>query len=126
MLRWHWCRMRAGSRRWPCRVMEPAPPACAVTMMACWITVIVMGWPGGHPRARIGDRSASRPRASTGVTVQYSDGVGVGPAQLHRSLDFARDLGEGLRPFLILPALAVHDIGEFGMAGHGSILGARF
>ena len=40
-------------------------------------------------------------------------GVGVRPAQLHRSLDFARDLGERLRALFVLPALAVLNIREF-------------
>jgi hypothetical protein len=37
-------------------------------------------------------------------------------------LDFARNLGERLRALLILRALAVLDIREFGMACHGARL----
>src|SRR3546814_3255904 len=46
-------------------------------------------------------------------------GVGIGQAHLGRDGDFARKLGKEGAAFLVLRALAVHDVLEFAMAGHG-------
>mgnify|MGYP000222714671 CR=1 FL=1 len=43
----------------------------------------------------------------------------IGAAMTDGDLDFTRDLGEMLRAFFVLRALAVHDVLEFGMACHG-------
>jgi len=47
---------------------------------------------------------------------------GIGQAHLGRNRDFARQLAEQFRLLGILPALAVHDVLELGMAGHGCLL----
>ena len=46
----------------------------------------------------------------------------VGQADLGRHRDLARQLAEQLGLGLILPPLAVHDVLELGMAGHGLLL----
>ena len=43
----------------------------------------------------------------------------VGHAELRRHRDFARELAEQLGPDFVLPPLAVHDVLELGMTGHG-------
>ncbi len=48
--------------------------------------------------------------------------VGIGHAGAGRDRDFARKLGEKHRALFVLRTLAVHDVLEFGMAGHRSLL----
>jgi hypothetical protein len=48
--------------------------------------------------------------------------VRIGHAHLGRDGDFAGKLGKLRRALLVLRALAVHDVLEFGMACHGSFL----
>ncbi len=73
---------------------------------------------GARPRAAIHRaldvvlRHVLRPACRDGAK-EARIGVRVRPAQLHRRLDFARDLGEDLRALLILPALAVLNVREF-------------
>ena len=50
---------------------------------------------------------------------------GIGQAHLGRDGDFAAELGEHRRALFVLRALAVHDVLEFGMAGHGCSLTPR-
>ena len=47
--------------------------------------------------------------------------VRIGHAHLGRDRDFAGELGEELRPDGVDAALAVHDVLELGMSGHGSL-----
>ena len=47
----------------------------------------------------------------------------IGLAHLGRDGDFPRQLAEQFRLLGILPALAVHDVLELGMAGHAGSLG---
>jgi hypothetical protein len=48
--------------------------------------------------------------------------VGIGQAHLRGDGDFAAELGEHARALLILRALAVHDVLEFGMACHCALV----
>jgi hypothetical protein len=45
-------------------------------------------------------------------------GVGVTPALARRDHDLADDTGPDLAALLVLAALAVLDVGPFGMSGH--------
>jgi hypothetical protein len=47
---------------------------------------------------------------------------GSGQTHLRRHGDFARQLGKQAGALLVLRALAVHDVLEFGMAGHGALV----
>ena len=48
-------------------------------------------------------------------------GVRIGQAHLRRDRDLAAELGEHRRAFLVLRALAMHDVLEFAVAGHAVI-----
>ncbi len=48
--------------------------------------------------------------------------VGIGHAHFRRHGDFAAELGKHRAALLVLRALAMHDVLEFGMAGHGFAL----
>src|SRR3546814_4768092 len=45
----------------------------------------------------------------------------IGQARLRRHRDLAAELGKQRRALFVLRTLAVHDVLEFGMAGHGRI-----
>ena len=66
------------------------------------------------PRHRVGPRLLHR-EAQARVL------VGIGVAHLGGDGDLLRELGEQLRAGGVLPALAMLDVGPFGMPGHGGL-----
>src|SRR5262249_764900 len=78
----HACRTEAGSRRYPWRVIVYGPSWSGTITTAPSRTDMATGSPGRHRRICSGDRSASRPRSSIGVTTQYANGVWPGATRL--------------------------------------------
>src|SRR6185503_9766063 len=50
---------------------------------------------------------------------------GIGQSELGRYGDFAAELGEELSTDFVLLALAMHDVLELGMAGHGPVTASK-